>query len=377
MSQENRSDPERVDASARPPDQLSITPANKHSVTPAVPETRALQEVSSKVSRRRARWPLLIIALLLFGGGGAYYWSHLNRQVLPAGIVFGNGRLESDEIDIATKFAGRIAELFVDEGDFVKAGQVLARMDTRDLEASLRKSEAQVRQAQHALDEAKANLAQQQSQLVLANQELARTKNLEQRGVATKELLDQRQQQVDVASAAVNAANSRIYESRHALEAATHDVELYQVNIDDNSLRAPRDGRIQYRLANVGEVLAAGGKVFTMLDVNNVYMDVYLPTADAGKAKIGDSARIVLDARPDLAIPAKVTFVSARAEFTPKPVETKSEREKLMFRVRIRVDPEILRAHADAVKSGVPGVSYVKLAPAVEWPPNLVGRSAS
>jgi len=377
MSQENRSDPKRVDAPAPPPDRLSITPAIEHSVTLAVPETRALQEVASKASRRRARWPLLIIALLLFGGGGAYYWSHLNRHVLPAGIVFGNGRLESDEIDIATKFAGRIAELFVDEGDFVKAGQVLARMDTRDLEASLRKSEAQVQQAQHALAEAKANLAQQQSQLVLANQELARTKNLEQRGVATKELLDQRQQQVDVASAAVNAANSRIYESRHALEAATHDVELYQVNIADNSLRAPRDGRIQYRLANVGEVLAAGGKVFTMLDVNNVYMDVYLPTADAGKAKIGDSARIVLDARPDLAIPAKVTFVSARAEFTPKPVETKSEREKLMFRVRIRVDPEILRAHADAVKSGVPGVSYVKLAPAVEWPPNLVGRSAS
>jgi len=377
MSQENRSDPKRVDAPAPRPDRLSITPAIEHPVTLVVPETRALQEVASKASRRRARWPLLIIALLLFGGGGAYYWSHLNRQVLPAGIVFGNGRLESDEIDIATKFAGRIAELFVDEGDFVKAGQVLARMDTRDLEASLRKSEAQVRQAQHALDEAKANLAQQQSQLVLANQEFARTKNLEQRGVATKELLDQRQQQVDVATAAVNAANSRIFESQHALEAATHDVELYQVNIADNSLRAPRDGRIQYRLANVGEVLAAGGKVFTMLDVSNVYMDVYLPTADAGKAKIGDSARIVLDARPDLAIPAKVTFVSAQAEFTPKPVETKSEREKLMFRVRVRVDPGILRAHADAVKSGVPGVSYVKLAPAVEWPANLEGRSAS
>ena len=138
-------------------------------------------------------------------------------------------------------------------------------------------------------------------------------------------------------------------------------------------LRAPRDGRIQYRIANIGEVLPVGGRVFTMLDLSHVYMDIYLPTAEAGKSRIGDEARIVLDARPDLAIPATVTFIADEAQFTPKAVETKSEREKLMFRVRVRIDPDRLRTHADKVKSGVPGLAYVKRDPQVPWPKALQG----
>ena len=162
----------------------------------------------------------------------------------------------------------------------------------------------------------------------------------------------------------------------HALNAVQHDVELLQVNISDNSLIAPRDGRIQYRIVNTGEVLPAGGKVFTMLDVSYVYMDVYLPTQEAGRVKIGTDARIVLDAYPNIAIPAKVSFLATQAQFTPKAVETKSERDKLMFRIRVRIDPERLRARADAVRSGLPGVAYLRLDPAVPWPPQLQGNAA-
>jgi HlyD family secretion protein len=326
--------------------------------------------------RRQWAWGRVAILLLLValgGAGGAIYWLKYSQPSLPPGIVSGNGRLEADEIDISTKFAGRVAELLVDEGDVVKAGQIVARMDTRDLQASLKKAEAQVLGAQRALDEARANVAQQQSQLTLAQQQLDRTQSLVQRGHATAELLDQRRQQVDAATAGLNAANFRVAITERALEAGQHDVELYKVNIADNTLRAPRDGRIQYRIANIGEVLPAGGKVFTMLDLAYVYMDIYLPTAEVGKAKIGDDARIVLDARPDLAIPAKVTFIADQAQFTPKTVETKSEREKLMFRVRVRIDPERLRVHADKVKSGVPGAAYVKLDPQVPWPEGLRG----
>jgi HlyD family secretion protein len=327
-------------------------------------------------SRRRWAWGRITVLLLLLaigGAGGAIYWLKYSQPTLPPGIVSGNGRLEADEIDISTKFAGRIAEMLVDEGDVVKAGQVVARMDTSDLEASLKKAEAQVLGAQRLLDEARANVGLQQSQLTLAQQEFDRTQTLVQRGFATKQLLDQRRQQVDGATAALNAANFRVAQTERALDAATHDVELYKVNIADNTLRAPKDGRIQYRIANIGEVLPVGGKVFTLLDLSYVYMDIYLPTAEVGKAKIGDDARIVLDARPDLAIPAKVTFIADQAQFTPKAVETKSEREKLMFRVRVRIDPERLRAHAGKVKSGVPGVAYVKLDPQVPWPEGLRG----
>ena len=292
------------------------------------------------------------------------------------GIVSGNGRIEADEIDIDTKFAGRIVEMFVDEGDMVKAQQVLARMDTRDIEASLKKADAQVQGAQQGLDEAHANVVQQTNQVTLAQQESDRTSTLVARGFATNELLDQRRQTLNGAAAALNAANSRVGEAARALDAATHDVELYKVNIADNTLVAPREGRIQYRIGNIGEVLAAGGKVFTMLDIEYVYIDIYLPTDEAGKVKIGADARIMLDAVPNLAIPAKVAFVATEAQFTPKTVETKDERDKLMFRVRVKIDPERLRAHAASVRSGLPGVGYVKYDPEIAWPPKLRGNVA-
>jgi HlyD family secretion protein len=354
------------------PEMAGPTNERQHEVVPSFVATLPVTLARRTTSRlwRRAGLALLIFAVV--AGAGAYWLNHSN-SALPAGIVSGNGRIEADEIDIATKFAGRVAELFVDEGSTVSAGQVVARMDTRDLQASLEKAQAQVKRAQRAHDEARSNVEQQRTQLVLAQQELARTESLLKNGYATRELLDQRQQQVDSATAALNAANSRVDQAGHALDAARHDVELLQINIADNTLVAPRDGRIQYRIANTGEVLPAGGKVFTMLDLASVYMDIYLPTADTGKAKIGNSARIVLDAYPNIAIPAKVSFISDQAQFTPKAVETKNERDKLMFRVRVRIDPDRLRAHSDAVKSGVPGVSYVQLDPNVAWPDRLRG----
>ncbi len=328
--------------------------------------------------RRRSRWRTwaLLALVVVVAAGGAAYWQHVRQGGLPLGIASGNGRIEADEIDIDTKFAGRIAEMLADEGDMVKAGQILARMDTQDLAASLHKSEAQVEEAQRSLDEARANVEQQKTQVTLAQQEFDRTNALVARGFATNELLDQRRQALNGAQAALNAANDRVGEAERALDAAAHDVELYKVNIADNTLVAPRDGRIQYRVANVGEVLPAGGRVFAMLDIAYVYMDIYLPTADAGKVKIGADARIVLDARPDLAIPAKVAFVATQAQFTPKTVETKDERDKLMFRIRVKIDPERLRARGALVRSGLPGVAYVKQDEAVAWPPELQGKAS-
>jgi HlyD family secretion protein len=322
----------------------------------------------------RRGWLSVLLALVLLGlagGAGTYYYWRQSLTALPAGIVASNGRLEADEIDISTKFAGRVAALLTTEGSMVKAGQIIARMDTRDLEASLKRAEAQVLQSQRVVEEVRAIREQQVTQVALASQQLERTKYLWDRGNTTRELLDQRQQQYDAANAALNAANARIAQAEHALVAATNETELLKINIADNTLVAPREGRIQYRIANVGEVLPAGGKVFTMIDINSVYMDIYLPTVDAGRAAIGTEARIVLDAYPNVAIPGHVSFVATRSQFTPKTVETKVERERLMFRVRVRVDAELLRARAEAVRTGLPGIAYLRLDPKAEWPARL------
>jgi HlyD family secretion protein len=327
---------------------------------------------------RRRRWPAVLalaVALLGGAGGGTYWWLH-RAPPLPQGFASGNGRLEADEIDIATKIPGRVAEVLADEGDAVASGQVLARMDTRDLDASLKQAQAQALQARQALDEARANLKQQTSLVTLAKQQLDRTHFLLPKGFATKEEFDQRQQQLDAAKAGLNAATARVAQAEHGVEAARQAVDRIAIDIKDNTLTAPRAGRIEYRLANTGEVLGAGGKVFTMLDTGYLYMDVFLPTDEAGRVAPGAAARIVLDAMPATPLPAKVTFVAPQAQFTPKAVETKSERDKLMFRVRVRLDLAQAGARAHDLQAGSPGMAYIRLDRDAAWPANLGGSSS-
>ncbi|MBN9509670.1 MAG: efflux RND transporter periplasmic adaptor subunit [Alphaproteobacteria bacterium] len=319
---------------------------------------------------RRGRWRAALLLLLAasLGGAGAAYWLTHRAPPLPAGIAWSNGRLEADELDIATKFAGRIAQVFVDEGDVVKAGQVVARMDTRDLEASLAQAQSMIEQAEHSIAANQSELDQEASAIKLASAELERARTLAARGFQTREVLDQRQQAYDAAIAAYHATEARLRAATALRNATQHSAELIRVNIADNTLVAPRDGPIEYRLANTGEVLAAGGKVFTMLDAHYVYMDIFLPTAEAGRATLGTPARILLDAMPGAPIPAKIVFVASQNQFTPKMVETKSERDKLMFRVRVRVDADWLRAHPDQARAGLPGLAYLLLDPKTAWP---------
>jgi HlyD family secretion protein len=108
-----------------------------------------------------------------------------------------------------------------------------------------------------------------------------------------------------------------------------------------------------------------------MLNAAYVYMNIYLPTAEAGRIRIGSDARIVLDAYPNHIIPPRVVFVASQAQFTPKTVETRDERDKLMFRIRVRIDPDRLRGRAGMVRSGLPGVAYLRADPHVAWPARL------
>jgi len=125
---------------------------------------------------------------------------------------------------------------------------------------------------------------------------------------------------------------------------------------------------VQYRLAEPGEVLASGGKVLTIIDLADVYMTVFLSEKDAGRLALGAEARIIFDADPEYSIPASVFFISSRAQFTPKEVETLDERQKLVFRVKVGIDQDILNEYKSFVKIGVPGVAYIRLDADVPWP---------
>ena len=324
--------------------------------------------------RRVARNWLIVVLLAIGAAVGGYVWWRLSPPPLPAGIAMSNGRLEAIHIDIATKLAGRIESVLVREGDFVEAGQVVARMDTRVLRAQLREAQAQLAKAHTAVATANAVVAQRASELALANSVLERSEQLVQSGFISAQKLDTDRSQLQVTKATLVASQSQAAEARTAVSAAEATVERIGADIEDSVLRAPTAGRVQYRLAEPGEVLAAGGKVISMLNLAEVYMTVFLPEAIAGRLAVGAEARLVFDAAPQYVVPAHVTFVAAEAQFTPKTVETATERQKLVFRVKAQIDPQLLRKYWTRVKAGMPGIAYVRVDPAARWPDTLAVR---
>ena len=316
-------------------------------------------------------WVVAAVVAVAAGGGGYAYWQSQIAARLPDGIVSSNGRLEADQINISTKIAGRIEEITVDEGEMVDANQVIARMDTAELQAQIRRAESEILRSERAKSEAIASILRARSQLEFAETELKRVQRLHRQGFATTEKLDQRHNELQAADASYRAAVAGVEQADAAITSAREELARLNSVLDDTILKSPRRARVQYRLAEPGEVLAAGGSVVTLLDLADVYMTVFLPATDAGRLSIGSDARLVLDPEPQYVIPSKVSFVAAEAQFTPKAVETSDERAKLMFRVKLRIDEALLKKYEDRVKTGVRGIAYVRLPNAAEWPEQL------
>lgn len=316
------------------------------------------------------KWFILVGIVLLAVGLSTFIWLHRSTDATE-GIASGNGRIEAVEVDITTKYSGRLAEILAKEGDMVESGQVLANMDVQGLKAQVRQAEAEVRQARQKLNSAAAVIEQRKGELTLSEKDLNRSRRLyESKAVALQKLqYDETAEQT--AKASLEAASAQLAYAEAAIEAAVANTEEIKAQLEDNVLKSPISGRVLYRLVEPGEVLPAGGKALTLLDLSDVYMTIFLPTKQAGKINIGSDARILLDALPGVVIPARVSFVAPRAQFTPKEVETQTEREKLMFRVKVKIAPELLKKHVEKVKTGLPGVAYVRMDPNAQWPERL------
>lgn len=327
-------------------------------------------------------------------------WSFFKPSGLPEGIVGGNGRLEALEIDISAKSPGRIRDIVAEEGQLVKAGDVVAHMDVETLNAQLAEAEAGLAQAINGVQIAESQVnqrlserasaiavvRQREAELNAARKRLGRSETLAREGATPVQERDDNQAAVEGAAATVEAARaqlaavdagiaaarSQIIGARSNVDAARATITRIKADIDDSDLRAPRGGRIQYRVAQPGEVIGGGGRVMNLVDLTDVYMTFFLPETVAGRVRIGSEVRLVLDAAPEYVIPARISFVADVAQFTPKTVETESERQKLMFRVRAKIDPVLLRRHIELVKTGLPGMAYVRIDPDTPWPANLV-----
>lgn len=318
---------------------------------------------------------LLIAAAVILGAAFAgLSWFERLREAPPPGLAQGNGRIEAEQINLAPRYSGRVETVMAREGDLVEAGAPLARLDTTEEAATLAAAQAQTALARENRAEAEALILQRESELRLAEHELQRAIPLFEKGHVSDAELDSRRTTRDVAAAALNAAKARAATAERAIAAAQAETRRIEARIADATLTAPTESRVLYRLAEPGEIVGAGQPILTLLDLAEVYMEVFLPADQAGRLAIGAEARIVLDPMPDFAIPAEVSFVSPEAQFTPRQVETLEEREKLVFRVRVRIPAELVKARIRHVKTGIRGVAWVKVDPAAEWPEALDRR---
>ncbi|MDK3020417.1 MULTISPECIES: HlyD family secretion protein [Rhodobacterales] len=339
---------------------------------------------------------LLAALVALAGAVGYLVWTEMRDPGLPTGLAAANGRIEATEFDISALTGGRIASILPAEGDFVHTGDVLVQMDVVQLNAQKRQAEAQLRRAEIGVETAKALVAQAEAQKRAAEAavsqaqavadatalRLARSERLVESNAVSQQVLDDdrsnnAQALAGVASAeasyaaaqaGVSSALAQVVDAEAAVDAAKASIDSIQASLNDATLKAPRDGRIQYRVTQEGEIVSSGGRILSLVDLADVYMTVFLPTSQVGRVQVGSEVRLVMDAAPDIVIPAAVSYVADVAQFTPKTVETADEREKLMFRVRARIDPDLLVQHIEYVKTGLPGMAYLRLDPDAAWP---------
>jgi HlyD family secretion protein len=366
-------------------------------IPPAKPEAALIRgQKQQRLLKRALIWgtSAIVVTVVAFA-----VWRAFKPPGPGAAFVSGNGRIEATEIDIATKLAGRVKDIQVNEGDFVEVGQMLAQMQVDVLDAQRDEARAQSQQAATAVASAQAQVAARESdtiaaeamvgvresELDAARRRFARSETLSKAGaLSLQDFDDDRARvrgteaavmavkaQVGAARAAVKAAQAQVLGARAGVTASEATIARVEADIQDSQLKSPRAGRVQFRIAQPGEVLAGGGKVLNLVDLGDVYMTFFLPETVAGKLALGSDVRIVLDAAPQFVIPAQVSYVASTAQFTPKTVETSSERQKLMFRVKAQIGRELLQKHLRLVKTGLPGVAWLKLDGQAKWPANL------
>lgn len=310
-----------------------------------------------------------IIVLLAAAGIGIYsYWEYQREQALRYPKFYcGNGRLEATEVYVSSKIAGRIDQIFVKEGDLVYKGDKLVQMSLSTLNPNKAETEALIKVAEGELEMAKATVKRKESAFEGAEKEYRRQAKLVKSSASSIKEFEKTETAYKTAKADLEYSRANVISAQGKLDAKKAQLERIKADINDSLLVAAYDGRIQYLLAHEGEVLSAGGRAMNLVNLTDAYMTFFLPTRIAGQVRLGAEVKLVFDAVPEYPIYAKVSFVDPVAQFTPKSVETKVEREKLMFRVKANINADMLRKYIADVKTGLPGVAWVKLDPNASW----------
>jgi len=266
---------------------------------------------------------LVVIILSACAIGAGYFWQahHRNR-----GVIKVSGNIEGDDVRLSFRVQGQITELLTDEGQVVKIGDPVARLNTDELTRIRDNAQGALKAAEH--------------QYVLDKLDYERAENLFKAGAIPM-------QQRDAAKtlAAADEAN---------VEALRASFELAKTRLGFTELLSPLNGFVLVKSSLSGEVVQIGAPVFTVVDLNNLWVTAYINETDLGRVKLGQEAYVVTDTYPGKKYKGRVSFISSEAEFTPKTIQTTQERVKLVYRIKVRVDNSSLE-----LKPSMPADAYI------------------
>ena len=336
---------------------------------------------------------LLLAAALAAGGWWA--WRQQEAAALPAYITTSNGRLELNHIDVATLYPGRVKTVHVDEGDDVQRDAVLvelasdqsagqlaaARAATEGAADTVQRAEAGIKQARQTVSRAEAEIAAYRQQQKVAKLELDNARQMRRDDLISASEYSKREADYRRAAAAVKAAEAARDEARAAVaqveaqaREAAAGVRRAKATADtaaaadaDMTVRSPLAARVEYRLVEPGNVVGAGSRVISLLDPGDISMNLFLPNAAMAPLRTGDEARIVLDGI-NAVFPATISYIASDAQFTPKTVETPNEREKLMYKIKLKIPSDIAKRYNRLLKGGMTGNGYVRTDRSQPWP---------
>jgi len=286
-------------------------------------------------------WILAIIAAVIVSVTIVLAWQRLTRTPDTAFLI-ASGRIEGRLTTLSARSAGRVAEIKVDEGRTVERGETLVILADPALHERINSLAARVRRIELSLAQ--------------AERELARNQKLMADGFITQQMMERTRLEADVQRAALREARAALGEQQRYL--------------DEMTVRAPTAGTVLVRTIERGEWVQPGTPLFSMVDLNQLYLKIYVPEPDIGKIVHGQPARVHIDAFPKRFFPARVSKIASEAEFTPKNVETREERVKLVFAVELALDEN----PDGALKPGMPADAVVRLEDGPEWITPVPGK---
>lgn len=311
-------------------------------------------------------WVWALGALLLVAFGSYLAFLGLRAEDLPAGILYGNGRIEGTEVTVSAEVPAGVVESHVEEGRPIRRGELLVRLDDTELRVRLEQAQAEA----EAVRRERATLVQElgtaRHHLATAQADLARYQALRRTNTATEQQLRAVEDRVEETGGQIRVLEARSAQAEARVEAAERQVESLKVQLEKTRVTAPIDGTVLVRGIEVGELATPGRAVAVLVDLARLELKVYIPERDIGKVKLGDPARVRIDAFPGRYFEAAVTRVDPRAQFTPRDIHTPEERVRTVFGVTLAL------ANEDGyLKPGMPADAWIRWDPAAAWPEHL------